>query len=362
MDITFEKFNFDKELQNQRNLFVECFPENIGTPVEGEEHYNWKFHSFPSKMEQKSYEYVAKIEDEMVGYYAALPYEYIIDGKHHHVAMVCDVMTGVKARGKGVFTKLGVYSTEKFNEEGFSFSTGYPIRADVIPGHKKAGWIFPFQIPMYGKFLRMNAFFATRKKTYLIPFANLAIFTYNIIISLFTNKQLKGSCVEQFSSMQLDDIKGLDLFFSRWIKEQKISLNKNKEFLNWRLNAPGKEYHIVTLKKEDEIIGYTVFRKVEKLGVPCIGILDFCLLDCCKDASTVLMKKVFHVAKVEKAELILMMMMKNRATQYKILRQGFIKTPYPFSFITKIFNNAPNKDIMYNEKNWSLMWIDSDDL
>ena len=362
MDLTFEKFNVAEELQNQRNLFVECFPENIGTPVEEETHYKWKFHSFPSKMEQKAYEYVAKIGEDIVGYYAALPYEYVIEGKPHQVAMVCDVMTGVKARGKGVFTKLGVYSTEQFNAEGFSFSTGYPIRPDVIPGHKKAGWNFLFQIPMYGKFIKMNAFLTSRGKSFLIPFANIAISVYNNLISLFTRVGFRDLTIKQYSSKQIDAINGLDMFFSRWVKEQKIALNKSLEFLRWRLGAPEKEYTIITIQQGNDIIGYTVLRKVEKLGVPCLGILDFCMLDSFNGASALLIKKITKLAKDEHAELILMMMMRNNAIKYGIIRQGFLKTPYPFSFITKLFNNAPNQNIVNNENNWSLMWIDSDDL
>jgi len=362
MNLTFEKFNVAEELQNQRKLFVECFPENIGTPVEEETHYRWKFHSFPSKMEQKAYEYVAKIGEDIVGYYAALPYEYVIEGKPHQVAMVCDVMTGVKARGKGVFTKLGVYSTEQFNAEGFSFSTGYPIRPDVIPGHKKAGWIFPFQIPMFGKFIRMNAFLTSRGKSFLIPFANIAISVYNNIISLFTGMGFRDLTIKHYSSKQIDAINGLDLFFCAWVKEQKIALNKSRELLRWRLGAPEKEYTIITIQQGNDIIGYAVLRKVDKLGVPCLGILDFCLLDSYKSAAYLLMGKVVDVAKKEKAELILMMMMKNNAAKYRVSRLGFIKTPYPFSFIIKLFNNAPNQDIMFDENNWSLMWIDSDDL
>ena len=168
--------------------------------------------------------------------------------------------------------------------------------------------------------------------------------------------------IQQYSSKQIDEINGLDLFFSRWIREQKIALNKNREFLKWRLGAPEKEYTIITVQQGNDIIGYAVFRKVEKLGVPCLGILDFCLLDSYNGASALLIRKITQVAKEEKAELILMMMMKNNAAKYGVLRQGFLKTPYPFSFITKLYKNAPNQDIMFNENNWSLMWIDSDDL
>ena len=72
--LKFEKFNFENDINDQRTLFKECFPENDGTSIETLEHYFWKFHSFP--FSPSSYEYVAKSDKEIIGYYAALPYQY----------------------------------------------------------------------------------------------------------------------------------------------------------------------------------------------------------------------------------------------------------------------------------------------
>ena len=359
MELQFEPFNYPKELTQQRELFIECFPENIGTPVETERHYKWKFKSFPSKT--SSYEYVAKIEDELVGYYASIPYPYIVNGKTVNAAMVCDVMTGLKARGKGVFTKLGVYSTDQFKSEGLAFSTGYPIRPEVIPGHKKAGWDFPFQIPMYGRFIKMNSFLKTRKRSFLIPFANLTIWLYN---SYFSILRPNGSVYnfEIISSNELGEYIELNEFFEKWRKDHKIVLNKNLDFLKWRLTAPEKEYKIIIIKKDSNIIGYTILRPVEKENVPCLGILDFALLKEYKHASFVLMKKVIREAKEMKVELILMMMLEHQARELKIKRNGFLNTPYPFSFIIKQFDNSIDSNMLKDQNNWSLMWIDSDDL
>ena len=154
VDLSFDKFNAQIDLEKQRELFKECFPENDGTSIETDEHYLWKFHSHPSS--PNSYEYIAKIDDNIAGYYAALPYEYIIKGNNYSVGMVCDVMTGIKARGKGVFTKLGLYSTEMLKNEGLAFTTGYPIRPEVIPGHIKAGWDKVFNLPLYISFLKVQ--------------------------------------------------------------------------------------------------------------------------------------------------------------------------------------------------------------
>jgi len=126
-------------------MFRLCFPESIsaGTYLNG--HYHWKFHT----TDRRSYEYQAADNTKLLGYYAAIEYAYIINGVEHNVAMVCDVMTHPDARGQGVFTKIGRYSTEQLADEGLSFSTGYPIRPEVIPGHLKVGWKALFQLPVY---------------------------------------------------------------------------------------------------------------------------------------------------------------------------------------------------------------------
>jgi len=363
MEIQFEKFNYPTDLAEQRKLFIECFPENIGTPVENISHYVWKFQSFPAKGDKKAFEYIAKLENEIIGYYAAIPYEYYIKGKLARIAMVCDVMTGTKARGKGVFTKLGVYSTNQCKKEGLAFSTGYPIRPEVIPGHRKAGWDFPFQIPMYGKFLKFNSFLKTRQKQYLTPFANFIISIYNGLLRLFIKKS-KSIIVERYTAIQLSKIIGFNDFTEKWISENQIALNKNIDFYNWRLGAPEKKYEIIVLRddKSKEIQGYTIIRSIIKEGVPCLGILDFNLLNKTRHLSKRLFWEIECSAKRLHTELILIMMLKSKAKSFKAQQTGYIKTPFAFSFIIKQFDDSFDANFLKNENNWSLMWIDSDDL
>jgi hypothetical protein len=359
--IELRRLSYPNELQVQRELFVECFPENIGTPVISNEHYLWKFKSFPSDDMQPAYEYVAVEGKDMIAYYAAIPYPYIVQGRKVSAAMVCDVMTGLKARGKGVFTKLGLYSTEQFSKEGLAFSTGYPIRPEVIPGHKKAGWEFPFEIPMYGKFLKLNSFLESRGKGLFTLPANLALKVFNFFhkpVNFFR----KGCIVEYYNNPEIVEIEGLDVFFDLWKSEQSIALDKSVKFLSWRLGAPEKKYHIIILRENEAIVGYSVMREVMKENVPCLGILDFCVLNNYKNQTAKLISEIENFAGSKHVELILTMMMKHDARHYGLRKYGFLKTPYPFSFIIKQFDQTIEKSFLIKESNWSLMWIDSDDL
>ena len=359
MNLFFTRFDKDKELHKQRELFIECFPENIGSPVVSNKHYLWKFHSIS---DIGSYEYIAKQDSDILGYYAAIPYPYYVFGKNVRVAMVCDVMTGIKARGKGIFTKLSLYSINEFKKEGLSFSTGYPIRAEVIPGHRKAGWDFPFDIPMYGKFLSLNTYLKSKKISYLKFIANIFLKIYNVIIGLLSYKSRSEIQVERYTQKQLTEINGLNLFLSEWQKEQKIALIKNIDFLQWRLGAPEMKYNIIIIRKSKNIIGYAITRNIIKENVPCIGIIDFSLLNNNNQYSSILFREIEKIGKEKKTELILMMMMRKQAKKFKVFQNGFLKTPFKFSFIINHFDNSLNKLELLKENNWNLMWIDSDDL
>jgi len=360
MSLHFEKFDAGKDLIKQRKLFIECFPETLGTPVETVNHYQWKFHSKDQK--ECSVEYGAYLDNDLVGYYAAIPYHYKFKEEHFKAAMVCDVMTGIKARGKGVFTKLGVYSTNQFKEQGFDFSTGYPIRKEVIPGHIKAGWEILFKLPLYGRFLRFDSFLSKRKLKFLTTFANIILFGWSYLISVFFHKTKRTLNCKSFNSDKLLEIEGLNDFYEKWGKEIPISLVKNREFLLWRLGAPQKKYKIITLNENNNLVGVLIARETEKEGVPCIGILDISILQGYEKYSHYLVNKVIDEMKDSKAELLLMMMSKIMFKRYQLFKASFLKTPYTFYLIIKLLNEKINTSALKQEANWHVMWIDSDDL
>ena len=360
MSLKLEKFDYKKDLKKQRNLFIECFPEIKGTSVEKINHYHWKFHSI--NQGEKSFEYAAYTDEDLVGYYAALPYRYIFNEEFLKIAMVCDVMTGVKARGKGVFTKLGIYSTNQLKDQGFDFSTGYPVRQEVIPGHIKAGWEIIFKLPLYGRFLRFDSFLKTKKVGYLAPFANLIMWLWTWLIALFFNYSKRSLSTRSYNSDQLLEIDGFDDFYNKWGNQTTISLVKNSEFLSWRLGAPRKKYKIVTLNENNNIVGSLIAHETEKEGVPCIGILDISILNGYEKYSHYLIKKIIKEMQANKAELLLMMMSKTMFKKYHLFMASFMKTPYTFSLIIKLLNSKIDFSAIKQEKNWHLMWIDSDDL
>ena len=355
MELSFAYFDNKENLVQQRDLFKDCFPETDGEVIQEEIHYRWKFHSFPRDI--KSYEYVSYIGKEMVGYYAAIPYQYKIGDKFISVGMVCDVMTSSKHRGKGIFTKMGTYSTNELTNK-VPFTMGYPIRKEVIPGHMKVGWKIPFSMPLYMKFIRLDSLLKTKKIGFVAPLANAMISFYNLIIK----SKIKNKYSFELSS-NISEVNGYDSFAKEWSETIPNALIKDLSFAKWRYGAPERTYQFLSINnKSGKMIGFVSFRKIIKEGVPSFGILDYMVMPDYKDAHGLINNVLTDCAKKEKVESIMTMMSKTSATDYKLCKNGFFKSPFVFQLIIKNLTNEFSDEELLSEKNWHLMWVDSDDL
>ena len=358
MEINFNKFLADSELDEQRDLFKECFPETINSSIVSVGHYKWKFQSKRGNF--NSLEFVAKNENKIIGYYAAIPFYYSYFKNCITVAMVCDVMTGVKARGKGVFVSLGKYSTNEMKKSGFDISTGFPIRPEVLPGHLKAEWVNLFKLPLY---VNVISFRTILKNNGVGFFSPILDFLYKILSIILDKIQLKNSfdceVKHQITNTNFDYYE-ISEFYNEWLKQVPIGLIKDENFLKWRLGAPGKVYHIFKLFEKNKIVGILISCETIKEGVPCMAILDLCIFDSNFNNSSLLITKLKKKCKELKIELILVMISSYWVKKYKFKKSLFLKTRFFFNFIVK--NMKLTDDRYKHIENWHLMWIDSDDL
>ncbi len=355
-ELELEGFDYNQNLAEQRELFKDCFPETNGEPIQGEKHYFWKFHSFPGEI--KSWEYAAWFDKEVVGYYAALPYKYKIGNEVVNVGMVCDVMTSSKFRGKGIFTKLGRYSTNKLAAH-VPFTMGYPIRKEVIPGHLKVGWKSPFDLPLYIRFVRFNSLLNSRKIGFIAPFFNFLLDVYNFLFNIGGYKSFEVSIHNNF-----DEVEGYEEFNQQYIKTTKNALIKDIQFMLWRFSAPERKYKFLALKSKNDskLIGFAVFRNIVKDGIPSLGIIDFRILPEYSSCNKIILKNIYKEAKNNGIEAIICMMSSFSVKKLGLYKNGFLKSPFVFKLIIKNLSQKFSDSELFDIKNWDLMWIDSDDL
>lgn len=349
----------------QRELFRICFPETDGAASQSAEHYRWKFRSFPAA--PPAYEYVANEDGQLVGYYAAIPYQYWIKDRLHTVAMICDVMTHPQMRGRGVFKKLGAHATSELQKEGLSFATGYPVRPEVIPGHLSVGWRIMFELPVYVVPLRLDAVLKERNLGILSPLARGACVVWRRISSLinmiFGGREKLQQCeVRSVIFSQGSFTKEYEDFLSEWRRGVGVTLNKNCQFLDWRLQAPDTEYHISSLRSNGKIVGLAISRRTSLQGIPSLAVLDMMIHPSFESYVSLLHNELYALAVQQEVELIAIMCSRTSARRLKLLRNSFIKTPLEFKFILKELSPELDSSFLGEEQNWSLMWLDSDDL
>jgi hypothetical protein len=350
--LSIKKIDRKSEWGDYERLFNNAFPE-VGNINKVE--YDWQFHTYPN-LDNHSYEYGAYIDGKLIGYYAAIPYCYSIDKVQTNVGMVCGVMTHSNYRGKGIFTKIGKYSTNDLSNF-VPFVTGYPIRKSVIPGHLKVGWKIAFKMPLYVKILRSNAFLSQKKLSFFSVFINPFLYLYCKLTESSLSKNYTLHTYDSFSSIT-DNISE---FIDKWNTTVKNKLVKSKEFLEWRYGRPNVEYDFFLIKKNNDIVSFAACRVVEKMGVNSLCLIDLMFIED-KKAIDILYLSLLKYARANNIEIIMTMMSAVSAKKYRLFKNGFIRSYLSFKLIIKNLTNEFSDEILFNENNWHLMWIDSDDL
>jgi hypothetical protein len=363
VDLDFRPFDAASALPEQRDLFRDCFPEAVGSSVESQEHYRWKFHSIAASPPSREYGVWGGDPERLLGYYAALPYRYSVRGDVYACGMVCDVMTHSAARGQGIFTKIGRYATDDLRSCGLDFTSGYPIRPEVMPGHLKVGWQVAQQLPMYLKVLRCDAILRRSAARFLAPLVNLGLSTFAFVTRGRSAGGAGESVTVEPAGEFLDRTDGAyERLFARWAASRGVHLIKDRSFLAWRLGAPGTAYHIISARSGAEISALAIVRCTELKGISCLAVLDLMLPDGSERTAGPLMLAMERFAVAQRCEAIAAMMSRESARRASLARHGFIRTPFVFKLIVKPLSERAKQARLLEPSTFDVMWIDSDDL
>jgi hypothetical protein len=358
LKLEFDEFSQETGLDDRRELFNDAFPEHGGSGPASLDHYDWKFHRSPAT--PSSYEYEAREGGQLLGYYAAIPYAYEIGGRAMRVGMVCDVMTSSAARGKGVFTQLGEYSLARLHESSLDFVTGYPIRPEVMGGHLRVGWKVAFELPMYLRPLKSNAILGSRGLRRLAPLANVAVGAYG---ALLAPRDARGRYLcETGTPQELVRRPEFSPFLARWSATVENHLVKTPEFYGWRLGAPGASYQAFHVRAGDDIVAAAIGRVATLQGIPSLALLDLMVLEGEQEALPALYAAIDRAAREAGVEAIVTMISRHQARRHRLVRFGFLRSPFAFKLIIRSVSDALEIESISGEAGWHLMWIDSDDL
>jgi hypothetical protein len=320
-----------------------CFPEMVGTPQDTLEYWRWKFTASSSGEQAEAWGTRLAETQELIGFYAASPLTYQSPQGPLRAGLVFEVMTSPKARGKGVFTAIGHAATAGMTgPSGFRFLTGYPIRPEVLPGHRKVGWIFREQLPVYvAPCLRLWG---------ALP---------------WLRAKASGLSIERLEDARmLAELPGFEDFRRAWseqaTRERWIAVQNDAAFLRWRYGPPGVRYQAVVVRdREGRLQGYVTGRQMSLKGVPSFAIADIRTLS---DSAIYGLTAGLLFGSSLRTLLLAGMFSKTMARAVGLWKVGFVPTLQKFWLILKpeaALHEAYTTDA---SGRFYLAWGDTDDI
>ena len=318
------------------------------------EFWKWEFMAGP---DGKAFIYIAEEEGKLIGHFADIPRKFSVNGKTVLGTLSLDLMVHPDFRRRGIFGEMGRYAIQRVKAAQGLFLTAYPIREETIQGLTKIGWKKIVGLPVLVYPIRfqgiVDRYLHFRPLSVLL--GGVAGFFYFLLFQgRGRPKQTAGIAVDQVD--QLDD--EFDLFWQRASSIFPIIGVRDRLFLNWRYRQnPSRNYVIYRARKNGEMRGYIVLRKVDLLKFNSAVIVDVLVLD--NETLHALVAKGIEHSYKEGAALLGFMVPKTHPYYRSLVGRGFL--PSLKSFLFMVYDHG-HGDVatLRNPKGWYVNWGDSD--
>lgn len=343
MNLDFRSFELSLDALTVQNLLVRAFPDVDSTTEFSIEALNWKYR----KASVEGTCFIGAIGDTPVSFYGVLSRNYISGNESNSVGLVVDVLSVPELQGKGVFTQTGKYSLTSLEQTTVTSVIGFPIRPEVLPGHIKNGWKIKFKLPVY--FYPVGR---SEPKGFTEYVSKLVILSWSFALKVLGPRRGIRANVFTVDNYVIDH--EVLNFYRSQNQDGSVILEKNFEFLIWRLNRPNVNYVCFTLR-DTEIVACAICRVMNIKGFKTLVIVDI-------DAQTAsfskqLTKSIIDYAIHEKVSLISFCTNKTNIKRLGLLRLGFVRSHLRFDVITKFINGSA---VEFTEKSARITWLDSD--
>lgn len=343
MKIDFKSIDLSADVGIIQNLLERAFPDVDSSTEFSLDVLDWKYR----KASEEGTCFIGAIDDEPVSFYGVLPRRYISGNEVNTVGLVVDVLSVPEVQGKGVFTQTGRYALKCLEQTRVTSVIGFPIRPEVLPGHLKIGWEIKFKLPVY--FYPVGRSEPNGFTEYVLK---QAILSWSFALKLFRLRRGIRAGVSTVDDFVVDH--EVLNFYRSQSQDGSVILEKNFEFLNWRLNRPNVNYVCFTLR-DPGIVACAICRVMNIKNFKTLVIVDI-------DSQTAsfsknLVDSIIDYAIHEKVSLISFCTSKTNVKRLGLLHLGFIRSHLHFDVITR---NINDNAFEFTEMNSRITWLDSD--
>ena len=303
--------------------------------------------------------WLADDKQKVVGVNPGLPLRMKIGDQVCKSALCFDVMTHPEYQRQGVLSALGVVGNEYRLNNGFSIDYGtstlqkYPIYQKL----KLPSIIFAIcQPPSMVKVINWAKVLKTR---YRIPafIGNLLGYVRERLSRRVSSSHYDDIEVEQISSFN----ENIDAFWLKASEIKQIMLVRDMKYLNWRyVEKPGNEYVIFLAKRQKEIVGYIVVKKIETKTIIRGAIIDLLTLPREDIVAEALITGAIRYLHREGVAMISCLMLPE-TPYYRILKKmGFMRRCSRIQLNVRLYDQNLSKEFVTDSSNWYFVWGDTD--
>ncbi len=313
--------------------------------------WRWQFQECP---DGRALIYVVEDKHRIIGHFADVPRLFFCQGETVLGTFSMDLMVHPDYRRKGIFDLMARYAVQSVKQKNGLFMITFPIRMATIIGLKKIGWREVGRLPVLVYPIR---FHGVLNRYLRFPPLSLLLgggirFFYSLRYGFRRRK-----CSERF---EIEKLVTLDESFDRfWEKASSlfpILGVRNRNFITWRfLQHPTRTYTIYRAKKDGEMRGYIVLRKVDLLGFNSGVIVDLLALD--EDTLSALLERGIQHGRQEGDDLLGVIVPRGHVYDKLLRQKGFL--PSPKTFLVIIYPQSDRK-ILFAPESWYVTWGDND--
>jgi len=317
--------------------------------------WNWIYENGP---DGPSSVWLAVTEQKVVGLNTRLPLRMKIGDQVYKVALSYDIMTHPDYQRQGILGELAKKGTGYAEKIGISCTYGIAMNR-IMPIYKglKMGYdhIEICELPLLVKIISLGK---VLKRSFGIPafIGNPLGYAWESITMRKSSTQNNDIEIEQVSSFD----ESIDEFWLKASELKKIMIVKDMKYLNWRyVEKPGDEYIIFLAKRQEEIIGYIVFKS--KSDPMTRGfIVDILTLPGEDIVAELLISKAIEYFQGEGALTISCVMLQD-TSYYRTLRKlGFMHRHSSLWLGIRLHDPNLSGESLADPGNWYFVWGDND--
>jgi len=334
-------------------LFETVFEKTMG-PTESLKHWKWEYIENPvSRLEIL----VAADETRIVGQYSVIPVKMCVNGHYILSSLSLDTMTHSQYRGQGMFPKMATQLYEELGKTGIPITYGFPNENSIDAFLHKLSWKEIAPVPILIK-----------------PLAYMTI-TKALLGFNAKDKRIHGWKSGAFrraanKAYVIEETKGFGDEFDELYEDAKkafsVSVVRDSTYLDWRyLKKPEEKYRILTLKKENKLMGYIAIKLDIIQNIKAGVIMDLLTRSPGNGEEDYLLRSAIDVFKLEGASLVSILCFPTSPYFKKIKRLGFRKLPKGILkggiyFGARLNSSEVKMNTIFHPNSWHLCWGDTD--